>query len=219
LRPHLKTAAKLTALVAVLAFGLAAANHYGILDARFPERARAFIAPMGIWAPVVFLGLKLLFVVLALPSPGLTVSGGLLFGLYGGFVLNWTGMVAGSCLTFFLGRALGREAIERRLNTRLDDGLTRHGLAYTLAWRLAPVTPDAVVNYGAGLTGMRFRDYLVGTMLGVTPSSLVYTYLGSITATVAPAHFALGVAALAVLAALPIMLRAANRPPGERSAP
>jgi uncharacterized membrane protein YdjX (TVP38/TMEM64 family) len=42
-----------------------------------------------------------------------------------------------------------------------------------------PVMPYGIVNFAAGLTGIRFRDYLVGTTVGTIPSVLPFVLIGS----------------------------------------
>jgi uncharacterized membrane protein YdjX (TVP38/TMEM64 family) len=49
---------------------------------------------------------------------------------------------------------------------------------YLFAVRLLPVIPYGIVNYSAGLTSVRFRDYLIGTSLGTVPGLLPFVMLG-----------------------------------------
>lgn len=53
------------------------------------------------------------------------------------------------------------------------------GLLYTLAIRLLPILPYGLVNFASGLTSIRFRDYLVGTILGTVPGVLPFVTIGS----------------------------------------
>ena len=36
-----------------------------------------------------------------------------------------------------------------------------------------------VVNYFAGMCGFRFRDYILGTIIGIIPASLTYNLIGA----------------------------------------
>ena len=53
------------------------------------------------------------------------------------------------------------------------------GLFYIFAIRLLPIIPYGLVNFAAGLTSIRFRDYLIGTILGTVPGVLPFVMLGS----------------------------------------
>jgi len=47
------------------------------------------------------------------------------------------------------------------------------------AIRLQPVIPYGLVNFAAGVTSVRFRDFLLGTTLGTPPGILPYVWMGS----------------------------------------
>lgn len=194
--------------LAVLAGALAAS--LGVFEPDFRDRILAWLRPLGVWAPLAFLGIKVLVVALALPAPPVSLLGGLLFGPVWGALANVTGVCLGATGTFFMSRLLGRDAVAPRLGDRLhrlDTGLAANGFAFTLFWRLMPVLPDNMLNYGAGLTSVRFRDYAAGTALGTVPAACVYAYLGSIASDATPTHLLLGLGALGGLALIPLLGR------------
>src|SRR5918997_3184245 len=61
---------------------------------------------------------------------------------------------------------------------RIDAFLERRGFWAVLYIRLAPGIPYTVVNYGAGLTKLRFRDMAAGTLIGAAPRTFAYVSLG-----------------------------------------
>jgi uncharacterized membrane protein YdjX (TVP38/TMEM64 family) len=83
--------------------------------------------------------------------------------------------------TFWLGRVLGERAIRRLAGRRLNDlsrRLAQRGIWAVSAVRLVPVAPFAVVNLIAGVSHIRFRDFVVGTALGTLPGVAAATVLG-----------------------------------------
>src|SRR3712207_8220042 len=46
------------------------------------------------------------------------------------------------------------------------------------AGRLIPGVAFDVISYAAGLTRMRFRNFIVATALGIFPQTFLYSYLG-----------------------------------------
>lgn len=147
-----------------------------------PERLQELVGSAGLAGALVFV-LGYAALVLA-PSPAsvLTIVGGALFGLWWGAVLVWVGAMLGATGGFVVGRRLGRPAVDRLLRGRLqqaDAVLARHGLSAVLAVRLLPLFPFTPLNYAAGLLGVRLRDYLVGTAVGMAPGVLAYAAVGA----------------------------------------
>jgi uncharacterized membrane protein YdjX (TVP38/TMEM64 family) len=49
-----------------------------------------------------------------------------------------------------------------------------------LLTRLSPVFPFNLLNYAYGLTRVRFVDYVLGSLIGMLPGTVMYVYLGSL---------------------------------------
>lgn len=168
-----------------------------------PEQLRRAVDDAGPWGPALYVLGYALLVLVPTPASVLTILGGALFGLVEGVALAWLGAVLGAVGGFALGRRLGRPAVDRLLGGRLaaaDRLLTDHGLSAVLAVRLVPVLPFTALNYAAGLVGVRWRPYVVGSALGMLPGATAYAALGASGAE--PLGIAVGVGALVVLVAL-----------------
>ncbi|MDP2643976.1 MAG: TVP38/TMEM64 family protein [Desulfobacterales bacterium] len=132
----------------------------------------------GFWAPLIYMLLYAAGVCLFLPGTLLTGLGAAVFGPYWGFLYVWFGAMAGSSAAFFIGRTLGREFAASLIGERLkkyDDAIERNGFAAVLYLRLIyfPFTP---MNFGMGLTRVRFRDYFAGTGLGIVAGTFIFTF-------------------------------------------
>ena len=132
----------------------------------------------GFWAPLVYIFVYAVGVCLFVPGTLLTGLGAAIFGPYWGFVWVWLGAMLGAGAAFFIGRTLGREFAASMIGDKLkkyDDGIERNGFATVLYLRLVyfPFTP---MNFGMGLTKVRFRDYMVGTGLGIMVGTFIFTF-------------------------------------------
>ncbi len=78
-----------------------------------------------------------------------------------------------------------------------DRVLARHGLVAVLAVRLLPLFPFTPINYASGLLGVRPRDYVLGTAVGIVPGALAYAAVGASGAD--PLGIVVGVGGLLVL--------------------
>lgn len=143
-------------------------------------RSRVEVA--GVWAHLAFVGLYAALALVPGPKALLTIAGGALFGLWSGAVLSLVGALVGAVVAFGLGRVLGREAVDRLTRgrvQRVDALLTAHGLSAVLLVRLVPLVPFDVINYAAGLTGVRVRHFVLGSAIGMVPGCLAYAAVGA----------------------------------------
>ncbi len=135
------------------------------------------------WAPILFVILYTVAVALALPGTILTLTGGAVFGFWGGVLFNSIGANLGANLAFLLSRVLGRDGIRRLLRgeniqkhmDRLDEVAEKHGFKGLLVLRLIPAVPFNALNYGPGLTAMSWKAYAGATVVGILPGTAVYT--------------------------------------------
>jgi uncharacterized membrane protein YdjX (TVP38/TMEM64 family) len=132
----------------------------------------------GVWAPLAFIAIYAAGVCLFVPGTLLTGLGAAIFGAYWGFLYVWVGAMIGACAAFWIGRTLGREFAASLIGSRLkryDDAIERNGFATVLYLRLVyfPFTP---MNFGMGLTKVRFADYVLGTGLGIIVGTFIFTF-------------------------------------------
>lgn len=145
------------------------------------DRVMEFLQePRGsVWAPMVFVLGYVTATAVALPGSILTIAGGAVFGFWWGALLNTLAANIGASAAFGVARGLGREGVQRLAGNRLE-GLNRatvqHGFLGLLVLRLVPLVPFNALNFGSGLTAMRWRDYALATLPGILPGTLVYTF-------------------------------------------
>jgi len=132
----------------------------------------------GIWAPLIFMMVYAGGICLFVPGTLLTALGAAIFGAYWGFFYVWIGAMAGASAAFWIGRTLGREFAASLTGDRLkkyDDAIERNGFATVLYLRLV-YFPFTAMNFGMGLTKVRFRDYFLGTGLGILVGTFIFTF-------------------------------------------
>lgn len=187
------------ALLVVVAAASVATARLGLPDT---QTLRVQIAAAGPAAPVVFVLLYALVTLLPLPKNVFAAVAGVLFGLWLGIVVVLLAALLGAAAAFGLSRALGREAIERLTGARVarvDALLSRRGMLTVIAVRLVPVLPFTAINYAAGLTSVRTRDYALGTAVGIVPGTVSFVALGTYGTTPGSWPFLLSITALALL--------------------
>ena len=116
--------------------------------------------------------------ILFLPATPFTIAGAVIFGKLHGMVYNLAADIIGASVSFFLGRyflhGLARDILETKLPW-LDRKAAEEGFSVVFYLRIFWF-PFIVLNYAAGATKIRFRDYLLGTVLGLLPPVFIFTY-------------------------------------------
>ena len=173
-----KALIKAGVLVAFIVVAITVVRYTPVAEYLNPEALGRFLDAAGYWGPVVFMFIYAVGVCLFLPGTLLTGLGAAIFGAYWGFVYVWFGAMLGAGASFYIGRTLGREFAASLIGNRLkkyDDAIERNGFATVLYLRLVyfPFTP---MNFGMGLTKVRFRDYIFGTGLGIIVGTFIFTF-------------------------------------------
>ncbi|MBD1890974.1 VTT domain-containing protein [Coleofasciculus sp. FACHB-SPT9] len=147
-----------------------------------PAQLQTWLNQAGIWAPIIYIVFYTLATLLILPSTALNLTSGAIFGPWLGTLWTSIAAVIAAVVAFAFTRTVGREFVVQKLGGRLqaiDSEMIQGGLFYMFAIRLQPIIPYGLVNFAAGLTSIRFRDYLLGTILGTIPGILPFVMLGS----------------------------------------
>jgi uncharacterized membrane protein YdjX (TVP38/TMEM64 family) len=170
--------AKGAILVAFVLVAVYVVRFTSVKDYLTAETLGTLLEKAGIWAPVAFILFYAVGVCLFVPGTLITAIGAAIFGPYWGFLYVWVGAMIGASTAFFVGRSLGREFASSLIGDRLrkyDDAIERNGFATVLYLRLVyfPFTP---MNFGMGLTKVRFRDYFFGTGLGIIVGTFIFTF-------------------------------------------
>lgn len=112
-----------------------------------------------------------------------TVTGGFLFGAVVGSAAALAGMTLGAILTFTLIRLLGVREDSEFLRTgrtkTIFELMDRNAVFYVTLLRIVPVAPCFAVNAGAAITRIDFVRFVAASLVGLTPSAIVYGSVGS----------------------------------------
>lgn len=147
-----------------------------------------WLESQGAWAPLIFILVDALVVVLVLPGVLLTLGAGFMFGIgYGGaYVVIATTL--GATVAFVIARRflattkLARYCLRNPRFLPITNLSQRRGWGVVLLTRLIPFFPFKLSNYFFGLAGFSLRDFCVGTFWGIMPITFFNVYLGSLAA-------------------------------------
>jgi uncharacterized membrane protein YdjX (TVP38/TMEM64 family) len=234
-------------LCALAIFFLLGLDRYATVRAIVEHRAvlTAFVSDHFALAIMAFVAAYVILVSLSFPGASLmTVVGGFLFGIALGSVLTVLAATVGATLLFLVARSSVGRSLARRagpLVSRFAQGVRDNAFYVLLSLRLAPVFPFWLVNLAPALIGVRLRDHVLSTAIGIIPGTIAFSAIGAgldsvvarqeaatraclsrpgnecrdaldLQALASPQLF-LALGALAIVAAIPVAIKAARARP------
>jgi len=139
----------------------------------------------GLVGAALYVGTYVAATVVLAPASVLTLGAGFVYGPVYGTLLVTLAANLGAAAAFLLGRTALRERVSQRVAgnpkfAAIDAAVAERGFRVVLLLRLSPLFPFNVLNYALGLTRVRLRDYVLASLIGMLPGTLLYVYLGSL---------------------------------------
>ena len=158
----------------------------------FRPTIRAWLLAAASWAETspelawpIYIVVFALAIVLMLPGWVFMLAAGYLFGILNGGVLAFVANLAGSIAAFYVARTFARDWVKGKIDhsprfSGFDAAVSRRGLLTVMFARLA-LLPNNLINYACGVTGMRLRDFIIGTSIGIAPVLATSVLIGAST--------------------------------------
>jgi len=127
-----------------------------------------------------------LLVVFSLPGAAVaSVSGGFLFGLNLGLLINVTAASTGATVLFILVR-YGLKSFkysqsndfDNNFAVKIKNGLIQNQVSIMLILRLVPLVPFFLANILPALVSVRLFNFIWTTVIGIIPGGIVFTWIG-----------------------------------------
>ncbi len=134
------------------------------------------------WAPAVVVAVYVLGGLVMLPVMGLSAATAMVFKPAVAVATSFTGTMLSAALLYALGARFLRGRAQRLFGSRMErieKAFSRQGIVAVASVRMVPLAPFTVVNLAAGAIGVRFRDYMLGTALGLAPGITVLSLFGN----------------------------------------
>lgn len=147
------------------------------------ENLRIWVLEQGIWGVVVYVAAYSLAAMAAIPGLPFTMLAGALWGSVLGVAMAVFASWFAAGAAFLLARYLARDSISRWLSkrkgyARLQRATSESGAIMVILSRLFPVIPFALLNFGFGLSQIRFGTYMVWTLVSMLPGTIFYVVGG-----------------------------------------
>jgi uncharacterized membrane protein YdjX (TVP38/TMEM64 family) len=169
-------------LVAFFAFGL---NKYLTFETLRQNRAWLLqaVADSAVLATLAYIALYIVVVAFSLPGGAvMTITGGFLFGEWLGTAYVIFAATVGATILFLAARTALGDALRAKAGPflkKMETGFQENALNYLLVLRLIPIFPFFIVNLVPAFLGVRLRDFVIATFIGIIPGSFVYATVGA----------------------------------------
>lgn len=133
----------------------------------------------GLWyGPLVFTVAFMLACIFALPASLFILAAGAIYGWVLGGTYSIVGGMLGAVASFYIGRFMGEGMLDRfgRVGRAVARQVDHATFGSLLAFRFIPGIPFAVLNYGAGVAGVRVRDFVASTFVSAVPQMFIFAY-------------------------------------------
>ena len=174
----------LLAAVFAVVFGLGLHKYLSFEQLRLHRGAlMAYVASMPVKAVLLFIAAYAAATALSLPGGiVLTLAGGFLFGMWLGAAAVVVGATIGATLLFIAARTVLADALRAKAGpwlARMEAGFREDAWSYLLVLRLVPGFPFFIVNLVPAFLGVPLSTFVATTFLGIIPGTFVFASIGS----------------------------------------
>ncbi len=172
-------------LVAAVTIFLVGGSHFLSLQSLAEHRMalKGLVAEHYALSLLTYFTVYLFAIVLMFPTAAvMTLTGGFLFGWAVGATLTFIAATTGAAVSFLMARTALGEWVSRRSGRwlcKLRDGFRKDAFSYLLFLRLVPAFPFWFMNLAPALLGMKLRDFVLATALGILPGTLAFSFIGA----------------------------------------
>jgi len=165
-----------------------------------PETFKNYVLSLGSIGPVIYTAIFII-------RPFFLAFGPIFGPLYASL-----GAAFGGTLGFWVARHMGHEYVMSRLKLGARV-IEKEQFSFSLVFLLSllPVMPVTAINYGAGLSRMKFKNYLTAHVLGLTPRAFAYGFFGNALLEIGSPEFRASVLILLLMGFLTVYFRLRSR--------
>lgn len=186
----------------------------GLLDAFDTGWMDSQVKGHGLYGRLLYVGATALFTALGLPRQVFCFMGGYGFGFLEGTLWATTGSALGCMLTVFSARLLGREMVGRYMGNKIkkvDDFISKRPFTMAMTIRFFPLGSNLVTNLAAGVSSIPVWPFIMGSVVGYLPQTIVFTLFGSGINVSSTYRIVLSVALLVLSTAMGVVLYRKHR--------
>ena len=135
---------------------------------------------------LVYIGLQVMQIVICIiPGQAFQFAAGYLYGFIFGLIFSIIGAAIGTVISFYLAKFLGSDALrlmfsEERFGYFVERLNSKRAYMIVFLIYLIPGLPKDTMSYAAGVSDMRFKPFLIISLIGRTPAMAGSLLIGAL---------------------------------------
>mgnify|MGYP001392892799 CR=1 FL=1 len=146
-----------------------------------PAELKNLFGDLGYLSPIVFILIYITANIFLVPSYPFVFTSGIVFGLVWGTILSLIAEVLSATVNFVIGREVTYKHFMHKIKNKkvlfIKLYIEKHGFGLILIVRYLGFYFD-VISYAAGMTRLKYRDFIIATFIGFIPYIMIYVYAG-----------------------------------------
>ncbi len=191
---------------------------WAVLMSKDEEKIGHYFKGFGLWGPlliVVLISIQMFLIIF--PNVLLVVVSSLAYGPVWGTIISLIGNIAASSVGYGIGNAFSskaRKAFNEQKLKKMQRLLDRYGFGAVAIFHLCPFISNDAISIATGLSKMNFMKFMLATLTGAIPFTIVIAWFGRETGTMISGLYWVGGFGLAIYF-LYVWLDHRKRPPEE----
>ncbi len=165
----------------MILIGIVVGAFFGLWDFLHDrERIQDFFQDSGAFGPIIYILAFIAAQPLSLPGAALIIPATFVWTWWEVFIYSMIGGIIASSIGFVVARWLAQDWIRKRLPQRFirwEKRFVDHALLSTIALRLVTGYAPAA-DWFLGILKIRWREFLIGTIIGLIPTAFLFAYYG-----------------------------------------
>jgi phospholipase D1/2 len=133
------------------------------------------------WSPLLFVVAYVVAGFVMFPITLVSAASATIFVPWKAVAISFTGIMISAALLHWIGARLLKGHVRGALGRtakKVDEAFGDRSIVTIALIRMVPLAPFTLVNLAAGSLGVRFREYIIGTALGLAPGMTVVILFG-----------------------------------------
>lgn len=172
-------AIRLPLILIIILTGIYFYKYYNVSQYIEREKIEIFLKSFGMWIPPVYLLIFNTSMFFNIPASVFLIAIGIVLGPLWGSILGIIGCYMASFLLFYISR---KTNISKKIKEQMGDkweqfnsNIEKKGFWYLTILRSTSVLPFALICYASGITSIKSKDFVKGTLIGCLPQIVVYS--------------------------------------------